>query len=786
MHHFSILDLRSWLHPLCGDPFVGTVPFLPLGSEVRQGNSRASKQAERTMCNITATTSTTTNSNDSSVSAATNEADNDTKPDDDDDLSITSLPTYTLRDHCRYLRVKRETTSSRRKLSQRQRRQPQPQEQEQKQQHWYCDLTQEFVSNPTHCAKTELENVVVEYCQPFSDPKELQERVIGIPSLSPNQPHDPWPVRTLSIRLRPDVQQSVIVKSVEDAFGALHPKHSLVLPLPSNISNSDDNEYTQSSFIAIGADGHVPLLLRAHVASDKTTFERRLWVFLYHHDDFYLKEEELQRIGGISNRKPMLSEQHTRINSKLQHACKLVEYIVHNRLPPSEASPEANPETTSEFFRTRKSFSDSVKGVNQKQRERDQQTKEEGSQLLVNQDRERRIPTSSRIEARRADTMVFPSLAKEDYAVLQESMPLIERIFSELELSDATFNTLVGPHGSKRFGTVARPTLDRGYTIQLSRISQHYMVTETLPQAIQQMELSLQASRDELTQFETYLITEVLSKRYNLPLPNEVRNDPTATSSVVGCLGQTPVSLPRRDPNDFPWHPEVRKALEDISQQVTNWSLKDFDPTVSLTMASDAVDHVYAALDIADSADQANFLKRRNRQAMIQVTQHQQRIKRLLSVVTRAAQQGQQQIESNDPSTVSSQVVATIQKWNDIVQQSAPTSDTESRTTVVAQPILPLIEFKTKLGGNGCITPDSLILQSKPQVWSRKYELQCWKLSEIGVKNNWKRNPISPFQILCSNHKHNNNKNRETVVGCSPNTNVATLVQRIQVLQSLQ
>lgn len=154
-------------------------------------------------------------------------------------------------------------------------------------------------------------------------------------------------------------------------------------------------------FHAIGADGTVPLFLAANMITHKANLERRLFLHFFHIDQVYLEEEQLQKIGGISGQKAPLLATHAPINTKLAEASALVQLVKEHGYRPSNDAPRQTKEEMSEFLLSEEFSSKSVLSI------------------FYNE-----IKT------------VFPSLSTRDNGVCQESYPLMDRIWFELEMAE--------------------------------------------------------------------------------------------------------------------------------------------------------------------------------------------------------------------------------------------------------------------------------------------------------------------------------------------------------------
>lgn len=585
-------------------------------------------------------------------------------------------PPYTLADHCQYLNLRTETTDSH--------------------QYWFCDWTDHFLQykNPCH-----LKGIVKDFCQPFETHAELQAHHVGLEPIS-SEKDDPYAVRTVSIRLRPDARQHLIIRAVHEAFTALHFKHYLIL------------KSTMHLFHAIGADGAVPLFLAANIMTHKTNLERKLVLRFFHVDQVYLDEEQLQTIGGISGQKAPLQAVHTRINTKLAEASALVQLVKAHGHVPSNNAPKPTQEETTRFLQSDEFCSKSVLSIFYK-----------------------------------GVKMVFPSLSSKDSEVLQESYPLLDRIWSELEMAKCTFNTMVTE--TSRFGMrPCQPTIDKDFCFHLSQISQMHMLME-LQDELEKAETVLHNALVDYSELQV-LCEKVLTQDYMVPVPKE-NSDQTPYLDI----GQTPIKMNKRKMEDFPWHPTIRTALDDVAAKVAAECLeKSFDPKVSLRMSDDAVDSVYSAFGTADDIDQQEFLKKRSRQSMIRITQQQGRVKRLLEKLILLPQ--------NYPHLPL--VTQMSEEWFEI--------SIHSKTSNIRRSPIPIIVFKTRLG-QGCVTCHQLILVAGVF----RSEVQVFDWMDIDIKHT-PSHPLTKIAVL---------ENGKRVAGFNPrNAEAPVLVKICQTLKALQ
>jgi len=312
---------------------------------------------------------------------------------------------------------------------------------------------------------------------------------------------------------------------------------------------------------------------------------------------------------------------------------------------------------------------------------------------------------------------VFPSLSSRDYDVLQETWPLLDRLWSELELAKCTYNTLVDE--TSRFGMrPCQPTLDKDYVIQLFQVSLQRMLRE-LRFELEKAENAVHDSLSDYSEFEQQL-THVMMRKYNIPLDLDHHNpfnrkDYTSNSLDIG---QTPISLIQRDVCDFPWEfDDITLALQDVTHTITCICLEqEYDPILhSLQVCERSVEHVFCALEEANDLDQQDFLKRRNRQAMVRLSQQQTYLKDFIRKLSDAPAKwdGLPKLQS------------AVKRWQEIAQQASNKDEARPHSNWVNNGNggggsaaartgfqVPLLEFNTKFG-TACVTQNTLVLLSE-------------------------------------------------------------------------
>ncbi|KAL3924916.1 MAG: hypothetical protein SGILL_000751 [Bacillariaceae sp.] len=581
--------------------------------------------------------------------------------------------------------------------------------------YWFCDWTKHFVPS-THQNRL-VRNVVKEYCQPIRQ-ADLEDMTVGTTPLS-SMKEDPLAVRTVTIQLRPDCDHIKVFEALNEAFAVIHPKHHEVL------KNSDN------CFQAIGADGSVPLLLNAQIATSKRipTLERYVLLRFYHVTQIHLLEEVLQRIGGVQNQKSPLRERQTPLNNKLGEACAMLQRIIQ-RNEVVEILDERQQQLDDDNKTKRRARTSTATRMTELRLSEQRQSEMASSALKeipcpMNSTREttrffmEKLSESPSVMDENWERLpVFPSLSNRDYDVLQESWPLLDRIWSELELSKCTINTLVDE--TSRFGQrPCQPTLDKDYCIQLFQVSQQRMM-QGLRVHLDKSESLIHDSLTGLSEFEQQL-THVMMRTYHIPLDLEAHNpfnrqDHTSKSLDIG---QTPISLTQRNVADFPWEfDDITLALQDITHTITCICLEqDYDPFLhSIQVCDRSVEHIFTALVEACESDLKDFLDRRSRQATIRLTQQQLYLKDFIRKLSNApvAWDGLPKLQAD------------VKRWQEIAQQASNKDEARPQGNWINSDSagvtgsstgrksfqVPLLEFSTKFG-SACVTQNTLILLSE-------------------------------------------------------------------------
>mmetsp|Transcript_31871 Transcript_31871/g.74992 ORF Transcript_31871/g.74992 Transcript_31871/m.74992 type:complete len:683 (+) Transcript_31871:216-2264(+) len=628
--------------------------------------------------------------------------------------------------------------------------------------YWFCDWTRNFVSL-SHQNRL-MKNIVKEYCQPVRQ-DDLEDQYVGTATLSPMR-REPPAVRTVTIRLRPDCDHIKVYGALNEAFAVLHPKHHSLL------KNADN------CFQAIGADGNAPLLLSAQLVTSKdlSRLERCLLLRFYHVDQVHLFEEELKKIGGVRNKMKALNEMQTPLNNKLGEACAMLQNL--SRKPElTRILGDEQEKLVSDARKRRRRRSDRMTSTNGKESSvlHDIPSPKNSTRESTRYFMENLTPSPSVKDENFEKLAVFPSLSDKDYDVLQETWPLLDRIWSELELAKCTFNTLVDE--TSRFGMrPCQPSLDKDFCIQLFQVSQQRML-EDLRDELDKSEENVHESLGDYSEFEQQL-THILMRTYNVPLdPNHHnpfnRRDHTSDSLDVG---QTPVSLPQRNIGEFPWEfDKVKLALEDVTHTIACVCMEqDYDPIAhSLDVCERSVEHVFSTVEEANNSDLQDFLTKRNRQALVRITQQKLYLKDLVQNKLSYAPR----VWGNLP-----KLEEAVLRWQEISSQASNKDEARVGSNwggnsggggVKKAFEIPLLEFSTKFG-TVCVTQNTLVLLSEMPFFESVKAFEINKVELVATPNH----PLHKIGVM---------RHGKRLLGLSPTSmDPNGVVKFVTVLKSLQ
>jgi hypothetical protein len=208
-------------------------------------------------------------------------------------------------------------------------------------------------------------------------------------------------------------------------------------------------------------------------------------------------------------------------------------------------------------------------------------------------------------------SVTFPSLNSQDYPVIESSWRLLNALWEELETRDLSYTTLA----TARFGAFpSLPTLDVHYCSQLRRLSRESMIVQLLKRA---------SDLEEFAREAEYRCANLIS----------------LLQSVFETYGVAPPGLPRPVPLTAyplrflthqatcpPWGIRVMESLNEVQAWTSDAGLNEpvlmpgstqpIDAKKSLDMAQQAVKLVYLSFQKQDDEEQSARLDRKNAQVM--------------------------------------------------------------------------------------------------------------------------------------------------------------------------
>ena len=450
-----------------------------------------------------------------------------------------------------------------------------------------------------------IDDEIIEYCLAIPNVK-LRQLFVGLPErITPtsaestrvttpkaasSSPPPPLPVRTIAMRIRPDVLCGAVMEAVHHAFTQLNVRVSkrqggnvqgvVVPPLPKEIRHRE--ELVEDP----------PFLIDVRLVTSKSEpYHRVLLIRVYHYWGEIVPEDG----GSCRNAPPedttspyfdqndlIVEPLSNKVALHLREAAALVQMI------------------------------ESPTGIKKIKLP----TKHEGA--WIEQDITKAV-SNHLIEHYRACPSVndagitLPALNAEDFSVILASGSLIQMVWEELETRDLAYVTL----RASRFGSFpSLPTLDVHYCSQLRRISRESMTAQLVKSA---SELEQYAREAELTCANMITLLKPTFVVYGmdaplLPKPKQLTDYPLDfTPPQVACP---------------PWGVKVQHALNEIQawtgdanrdDEPLNMQFGSADPIhlrKSFDMASAAVRLVLEAFQKQDDEEQSVRLGRKNMQVM--------------------------------------------------------------------------------------------------------------------------------------------------------------------------
>jgi hypothetical protein len=468
--------------------------------------------------------------------------------------------------------------------------------------------------------------------------------------------HLRFPVRTISIRIRPDVLCGAVMDGVQAALenrfgrfvqlqkrqgGHLRALVRAADTDPSHAETSVREDRTPQPHTSSGssscqsipeAENYPSFLLDIQLCTHKSSNRERVLLLRVFHcapvetipgkhslnfsDDIYLEEGEMDdrtesgdgcdetRNGSYSpfllesggTEYKLASSSHETLSSPieltpslyLRECCSLMQRIESPRsLRTTRLQPRRDRGSNTSPESHARSLADEVRNA--------------VSSLLL--DQYRACPSVQ------AGNITIPSLNGDDWKVILSSWRAIPAIWQELEDRSLTYLSLC----ETRFGTFpSLPTLDMQYCAQLRRLSREDMLLQLLKHA---SELEAYAMDAEFACANLISMLQPTFRKYGIEAPSI----PKAKG-----INEYPLTFTPPSASCPPWGLAVAEALNEVHafaglalpSVVSPWSTAGDAAKVSLDLASQAVDHVFAAFQKQDDEEKSARLERKNSQVL--------------------------------------------------------------------------------------------------------------------------------------------------------------------------
>lgn len=490
---------------------------------------------------------------------------------------------------------------------------------------------------------------------------------------------EPLPVRTVAIRVRPDVLCGAIMDAAHHAFELL--------------PNTCTTHISKRQGGHLRAAVYVPNLKVAYVVDmqlctqKNDTLERRLLVRFYHIQD---DPEALHELGQTLQRRQqqqqhesapaslgfseysygesirgennVMEQEKLAANNHLKQACSLIQRLMAAQQ--QGGVQRMDPKQQSSWLGLKDHRAFESKGAMQAAIGYHLESNFK-SCPSVREENKKATPTIRRL--------TLPSLSAKDWPMLDVSWTLTSHVIEELDTRDCTFNTLATlPFG--KFPSL--PTLDVQYCSQLRRLSRENMITHLLKSA---KELEDYSASAEYNCAVCITLLEPMLEYYGIP-PISI---PTPKSLDHYPLEYAPPQL-----SCPPWGSLVMEALNQVAAKT---------PTSEIDL-TEAVQLVYHAFMKQDDEEQGARLGRKNAQIMERLAMMQSLQRNFIHNIR----------DSHVYSQLASKSASTFLKRS----QQASNSGKEGFPSVL-HPEVPLLDFKISLGasqsGRCCVTPTQIL-----------------------------------------------------------------------------
>lgn len=407
------------------------------------------------------------------------------------------------------------------------------------------------------------------------------------PPPPPPVPHEePLPVRTVAIRIRPDVLCGAVMDAIHHAFEIL----------PNNctwhVLKRQGGHLRGAVYIA---DKALAYVVDTQLCTQKNEeLERRLLVRFYHVQD---DPEAMQELGQALHQKNAAEaaaaatqpasgkdddpKDGNIANRHIKQSCSLIQRLMAAQQQGSKKMLEPKQQSSWLGLRDPTAFPTMQQMQNVVGAHLESNFK---SCPSVREENKKATPTIRRL--------TLPSLSGKDWALMEVSWSLTSSIMDELDTRDCTYNTIATlPFG--RFPSL--PTLDVHYCSQLRRLSRESMINQLLKSA---KELEDYAKGAEYNCAICITLLTPMLARYGIP--------PVELPVTNKTLQEYPLDYTLPQVACPPWGSLVMEALNQVAAKT---------PTGEIDVLA-AVKMVFDAFIRQDDQEQAARLGRKNAQIM--------------------------------------------------------------------------------------------------------------------------------------------------------------------------
>ena len=404
----------------------------------------------------------------------------------------------------------------------------------------------------------------------------------SLPSQAPVHQEEPLPVRTVAIRIRPDVLVGAVMDSIHHAFEVL-PRNCVSHILKRQGGHFRAAVYVTSKALAYVAD--------AQLCTQKNDdLERRLVIRFYHIQD---DPEAMQELGQVLHQTKSMQDRKnpgslslleagsTSIaDEHMKQACSLIQRLMAAQQQGGAGKMEPKHQMSwlglkGNAFATEDALKNAV-GVHLESNYKPCPS--------VREENKKATPTIRKL--------TLPSLSEKDFPLMHISWELTSCVMEELDTRDCSYNTLA----TLAFGRFpALNSLDIHYCSQLRRLSRESMINNLLRSA---KDLEDYAKGAEYSCAVCIALLQPMLSRYGMA--------PLDLPQAFKSLQEYPLNFTSPQAACPPWGQLVLEADNQIQAKTPTG---DIDPDTAVKL-------VYDAFTKQDDDEQAARLGRKNAQIM--------------------------------------------------------------------------------------------------------------------------------------------------------------------------